>query len=407
MPNRFRLFVGGYRSGKTRAGEMEMCKHYWEHPGVNQGYFAPTYSMIRDAFFQTIEEVAMGFGLNVKIREQAKEVHFYSGRQYRGTTLCRSMDNPGSIVGFEIGHAVIDELDVLPINKAEEAWRKIIARMSYKGDGVRNGVDVCTTPEGFRFCHKQFVRLPQERPDMATNYGRVHASTRENAHNLPEGYIDSLIEAYPPELIEAYLNGQFVNLTSGTVYRNYNRERCNSTETIREKEPLFIGCDFNVQHTAACIHVQRPDGWHQVAELKEVYDTPDLIKIIDERWKSKGHSIIVYPDATGGSRKSVDASKSDIALLQQAGYAIRAKSTNPPVKDRVIAVNKAFENGKYKINAATCPWSVQCREQQAYDANGEPDKASGFDHQNDAGDYFVFYEMPVIKPMTRMQVVGI
>ena len=74
----------------------------------------------------------------------------------------------------------------------------------------------------------------------------VQASTYENAHNLPDDYIPALIESYPPELIDAYLFGKFVNLKSGTVYKSYNRVRNRSTETIKEKEPLFIGQDFNV-----------------------------------------------------------------------------------------------------------------------------------------------------------------
>jgi hypothetical protein len=34
---------------------------------------------------------------------------------------------------------------------------------------------------------------------------------------LPTDYIDSLRASYPPQLIEAYLEGRFVNLNSGCV----------------------------------------------------------------------------------------------------------------------------------------------------------------------------------------------
>jgi hypothetical protein len=50
-----------------------------------------------------------------------------------------------TIVGFKIGNALVDELDVLKADKARQAWRKIIARMRYKVDGLRNGIDVTTT----------------------------------------------------------------------------------------------------------------------------------------------------------------------------------------------------------------------------------------------------------------------
>ena len=132
LPHKFRAFVGGYGSGKTYVGGMAMCIHYFEHPKIEAGYFAPTYPMIRDIFYPTIEEVAFTFGMRVKINQANKEVHFYSGRWFYGTTICRSMDDPASIIGFKIGHSLVDEFDVLPLHKALLAWKKIIARMRYK-----------------------------------------------------------------------------------------------------------------------------------------------------------------------------------------------------------------------------------------------------------------------------------
>ena len=68
------------------------------------------------------------------------------------------MEKPNTIVGFKIGHALIDELDVMTKVKAQQAWRKIIARMRYKQAGLLNGIDVATTPEGFKFTYEQFVK---------------------------------------------------------------------------------------------------------------------------------------------------------------------------------------------------------------------------------------------------------
>lgn len=402
-----RAFVGGYGSGKTWVGSMGITSHHRIHPRVNAGYFAPTYPLIRDIFYPTIDEVAFEFGMRTEIREANKEVHFYAGRWYYGTTICRSMENPGTIVGFKIGHALVDELDLLPIPKALMAWRKIQARMRVNDPTLRNGIDVTTTPEGFRAAHKLFVSDPQEKPELKKTYGIVHASTFDNEANLPDTYIPSLYETYTKELVDAYIFGKFVNLLSGTVYRQYDRVRCNSNETIRhgragskdykdQAEPLMIGMDFNVMHMAATIYVQRPNGWHAVAELKDVFDTPDMIRIIKERWQSKGHRIIVYPDTTAKARESVDASKSDISLLEQAGFDCRYNPKSTPVKDRINSTNKQFEIGKLWVNARACPTVANCLERQTYDANGEPDKKAGFDHQNDATSYPVSYEHPIV-----------
>jgi hypothetical protein len=209
---------------------------------------------------------------------------------------------------------------------------------------------------------------------------------------------------YPEQLIDAYIDGEFVNLTSGTVYYAYKRQRNGSRETIQPGETLYIGQDFNVGKMASTIYVQRGRVWHAVAELKDMFDTPDVIRAITERWKANGHHIVMYPDASGKNRKSNNASTSDIAQLQQAGFEIRARSSNPAVKDRVAAVNKALESGMLMINEQACPVTARCLEQQAYDKNGEPNKSSGNDHQNDATGYPIAYEMPIVKPVINIPV---
>ncbi|PZA23459.1 terminase, partial [Enterobacter hormaechei] len=280
---------------------------------------------IRDIFYPTIEEVAFDWGLSVKINEGNKEVHFYEGRRYRGTTICRSMEKPGSIVGFKIGNAMVDELDVMAAAKAQQAWRKIIARMRYKVDGLRNGIDVTTTPEGFKFVYQQFVKAVREKPELSALYGLIQASTFDNAKNLPPDYIPSLMNSYPPELIKAYLRGRFTNLTSGTIYHQFDRHLNNCTDEEQAGEPLYIGMDFNVGKMAAIVHVLRNGQPRAVRELIKVYDTPAMIKRIQEEfWRYEGgryvssRQIYIFPDASGDSRKSNNASATDIAQLKQA-----------------------------------------------------------------------------------------
>lgn len=399
LPQKFRAYVGGFGSGKTWAGSSGMCAGFWANPKVNQAYYAPTYPHIRDIFFPTIEEVAHGLSLRVEIMESNKEVHFYSGAQYRGTTICRSMERPQTIIGYKVGHSLVDELDTLESKKAKDAWRKIIARMRWPD--ARNGVDVTTTPEGFRETHRLFVSDVSEKPALASSYGLVQASTRTNARNLPGDYIQSLLDTYPSEQIDAYIDGRFCNLTTGTVYRSYNRERNNSSETIVEKEPLFIGMDFNIGKMAATVYVKRESGWHAVAELKDLLDTPKMSEKIIEKWPD--HRIIVYPDASGANGSTKNASESDISILKQHGFEVKVNLTNPRVRDRVLSVNKQFENGRLWVNSRTCPTVAACFEKQAYDANGDPDKKSGFDHQNDASGYPIAKEFPIAHRIALVQ----
>src|SRR5690606_8090710 len=149
-------------------------------------------------------------------------------------------EKPGDIVGFKIGKALIDELDVMKTDKAALAWRKIIARLRHTAPGLVNGVDVTTTPEGFKFVYQQLVKQVRERPDLAALYGLVQASTYENGQNLPEDYIPSLRASYPPQLIAAYLRGQFTNLASGSVYANFDRHLNHTDDVEQAHEPLHV-----------------------------------------------------------------------------------------------------------------------------------------------------------------------
>ncbi|VYU56202.1 terminase [Metakosakonia massiliensis] len=409
MPHKFKAYVAGFGSGKTWVGCGGICKGMWEHPRINQGYFAPTYPQIRDIFYPTVEEVAFDWGMKVKINEGNKEVHFYAGRQYRGTTICRSMEKPATIVGFKIGNALVDELDVMPALKAQQAWRKIIARMRYKVAGLRNGIDVTTTPEGYKFVYQQFVKAVRDKPQLAALYGLVQASTFDNEANLPDDYIPSLLASYPPELIKAYLRGHFTNLTSGTIYHQFDRKLNNCADEELPGEPLFIGMDFNVGKMAAIVHVKREGLPRAVRELVKVYDTPAMIKRIQEEfWRYEGgryvasRQIYIYPDASGDSRKSNCASLTDIAQLKEAGFSVMVNASNPPVKDRINSMNAMFCNAlgerRYLVNVQRCPVYTESLEQQVWDKNGEPDKKADNDHPNDGGGYFIVKDYPIVKP---------
>lgn len=409
LQTKFRALVAGFGSGKTWAGGAGQCQHAWEHPRVNAGYFAPTYPQIRDIFYPTIEEVARDWGLIAKVNESNKEVHLFNGRTYRSTILCRSLEKPGEIVGFKIGHAQIDELDLLKPEKAATAWRKIMARMRYNVPDLRNGVDVTTTPEGFRFVWRTFVKDLREKPALRNLYSLVHASTYENEANLPGDYIPSLRASYPPQLIEAYIRGQFVNLASGSVYASFDRDLNHTPEAIKDGEVLHVGMDFNVLNMTAVINVIRDGEPRSLAELVKVRDTPEMARKLKERFAAR-HQIVVYPDASGGNTSSKNASESDLTILRGAGFHVQVNPSNPAVKDRVNAVNALILNDlgkrRWKVNTNGCPTLTEALEQQAYDVNGDPDKSSGHDHPNDAVGYFLVNRWPITGRMTSARTTG-
>lgn len=384
--------VAGFGAGKTEAAVNRAIIGKLLYPEQNRGFYEPTYDLVRMIAFPRFEEALTGLDIPYKLYKSP--LNYIEVENY-GRIYFRSMDTPSRIIGYEHADADVDELDTLKRDDAADVWRKILARnRQHKPDGSPNTIGVTTTPEGFRFVYDTWGKNPKD------GYRLIQAPTTSNPH-LPEGYIDSLKATYPPQLIEAYIEGRFVNLNSGTVYTGFDRDENNTHRVWNGREPVFIGMDFNVGKMAAVIHVKDDGKPRAVDEIVNAYDTPDMINLIRARYQDC--SIHVYPDASGGSRKSVDASKSDIALLQAAGFVVKANKKNPFVKDRVIAMNRALDSKDYLVNVDKCPTYADNLEQQVWNANGEPDKSQGKDHTNDAGGYFIAYEYPVVKPLTTVR----
>jgi hypothetical protein len=425
---KYKLFVGGFGSGKSFTLALNVVSDLENYQGADIGVYAPTFDLLALIAMPYIAELLENGGYDYKIDIQK---HIFKVKGY-GRIICRSMDNPSKIVGYQVFRSHIDELDTMPESKARNAWNKIIARnrqkiYEYDENGnkiplldkegnqlkkqnvlqyieAQNGVCAYTTPEGFRFAYKCWMKEQKDNPD----YAIYKVSTRSNPH-LQDDYIANLEASYPPELVQAYVDGEFTNLTSGRVYKRFDRKSNRSNEVVEDDEPIFVGMDFNIEHGAAVIHVRRYNGDHAVDEIVNSYDTDDTIRILKERYPK--NKIYVYPDATGAKRSSggsngVDtkgqATNTDLAKLRLAGFTIIVDGSNPRIKDRVAAVQARICSGngvrKYFVNAVTCPNLIETLEQQIY-SNGVPDKAAGLDHVGDCIGYYIAKTHPIEKPI--------
>ena len=371
--------VAGFGSGKSIAGTIKTIEKKKQYPGVDVAYYLPTYGLIKDIAFGNFKEWLTKMEIPFHLNESDKEFTTPLGK-----IILRSMDNPATIIGYEVGYSLIDEADILPIDKMKAVFLRIVARNRvYLPDGKQNSIDLVSTPEGFNFLYDFFVR------NYKNNRKLIKAKTIDNPY-LPPTYIETLKDTLTIEQFEAYTNGEFVNLTQGTVHYKYSRILNHTDREIEPYDKLHIGMDFNVTNMSGIIHVIDNGKPRAVDEITGAYDTPEMISIIKERFSK--HTVVVYPDASGENRNSAGG-PTDIKLLKRAGFIVIVGESNPPVKSRVNAMNSAFENAKgersYLVNENNCPVYAEALEQQVY-KNGVPDKTSGHDHKNEAAGYFIY-----------------
>lgn len=369
----------GLGSGKTFSVARKAVMLMLKNAGCDGIMTEPNYPLLTQILIPEMRDALDSFG--IKYRFNRSEAIFYCTVQGLETrVICKSLENHDRLVGINAAWIIMDEFDTTKAEVAYQAYLKLLGRL--RAGSVRQMV-IVSTPEGFTAMYRIFVK------EMDGNKRLIKAKTTDN-HHLPNDYIDLLRASYPDAYLSAYLEGEFVNMTSGNVYPAFNRKYHHTDDVVQDGEPLHIGMDFNVNNMAAVVFNNAGDA---VAELIGYADTPSTIKAIKDRYA--GHNITIYPDASGQNTSSKNASMSDIKLLRQAGFTVKVKRTNPRVRDRIVTVNKRFEDGELLVNTATCPELTECLEQQAYAKNGEPDKTSGHDHAIDAFGYPVVYRFPL------------
>lgn len=367
--------IGGYGSGKSWAGVMKTTIKKLQHNKIPVAYYLPTYGLIKDIAFPKFADALSSLNIDFDINRTDKDI-----LTPYGLIHLRSMDNPDTIVGYEVGYSLIDETDILPTDKMTEVFARIIARNRAKlPNNETNKTDVVGTPEGFKWAYKFFVK--EGNADRVI----INGKTKDNTF-LPEEYINTLQGVYTPEQLEAYLEGRFVNLTSGSVYNSFNRFENHTDRVANPRDVLHVGMDFNITNMHAVVNVIDDNIKKAVDEIVKAYDTYDVCKTLKERYPN--NQIVVYPDAAGSARNT--AGKSDHQILKDSGFKIRVGAKNPFVRDRVNAVNSAFMKKELLVNTHRCPTLTEALENQAYNLNGEPDKTTGYDHINEAEGYFVY-----------------
>ena len=368
----YKIMVGGYGSGKTYIGALRSLYLSYSnspHPGM---YVSPTWALATKTIILTLKELMTRAELDYKFNQQRGEfiIDNWNGRIWIG-----SGDKPDSLRGPNLAWAGIDE----PFIQRKEVFDQMVASVRIASAECRE-IYLTGTPEQMNWGWKL-----TNRTDL--DMGIVYGSTLNNSY-LPQQYKDNLLSAYSPEQIDAYVYGKFVNLTQGRVYREFERDKHVMEREVQDLS-IGIGMDFNVDAMSSIVFYKGTNWIHVFDEIRlKNSNTFEMCNVL----KDKYPDAIIYPDATGSARRS-SATQSDHDIIKKAGFKIRSPRKNPPVRDRVNAVNKLLRDENF--SCYNCPNLIMDLERNVW-KSGDIDKTDPEQsHASDAIGYAIEYLFPI------------
>lgn len=208
---RYRLYVGGIRSGKTYSGSQELIRHLILYPKSTALVISPTYGMMRDSTLATflencpIDLIARRRDGTLDYNKESRDIKMFNG----SVVKFRSADDPEKIRGMEVSFFWLDEGGQLP---DDDMWNIGMGRMSQQ---IAPQKAICTTtPNGMNWLYQFFIADRRKSTEV------FFASTMDNSANLSKEYLESMQEQYSGNFFKQELLGQFVGF-EGLIYNEF------------------------------------------------------------------------------------------------------------------------------------------------------------------------------------------
>ena len=381
-PRRFRVVIAGRRFGKTHLAIRELCWHA-RQPGKDVWYISPTYRQSKNIVWKKLKNKLQDLRWADKINETELTIQLKNG----SSISLKGADNHDSLRGVGLDFIVLDEFaDIDP-----EAWYETLRPTLSDKQGKALFIG---TPKGMNWAYELW-NMKDEDPKNWISY----QYTTMDGGNVPQEEIEQARRDLDERTFRAEYLATFETFT-GRVYYGFERIHNVRACAVADRSVIYVGIDFNVDPMSAVIAIRYGDVLHVVDEIRLFSsNTTEIVEEIKSRYpKSK---IWVYPDPAGRQRKTSAGGTTDITILQNAGFVVKAPHQHTPVRDRINAVNSRLcaSDGTRKLFVEPhCKSVIECLERQVYkEGSSQPEKGGNIDysHMNDALGYMVDYIFPV------------
>ena len=383
---RFRVLISGRRFGKTYLAVTEMMK-YASQPNRRIWYVAPTFKMAKDICWASLKEMLNMFNWIEDINETTMTITI---RQSNSTISLKGADNYDSLRGTGLDFLIIDEFADVDKRTWFEVLRASVAdRLGH--------VLMCGTPKGYgNWSYEMYLKGKQDQDWESFQFTTIQGGMVDKKE------VEQAKQDLDQRTFRQEFEGTFENY-AGSIYYNFHPVDSVVQRQIDWTKPLHIGIDFNVSPMSACVAQIERDKIYIVDEIV-IYgsNTDELVEEIRDRYGTK-IKIITYPDPASRQRKTSAGGRTDLSILQNAGFEVKVKHRHPAVRDRINAVNSKLKdsNGKrYIFVSNSCKIVIKGLTRQTYKEDTNiPNKEDGFDHMNDALGYMIDYIKPLVTQM--------
>jgi len=387
--NRFRVVCAGRRFGKTFLSTAELLTRAVNNPKSNCWYVAPTYKAAKEIAWSMLTST-----LPPEYIESRNETSLTLTLMNGSTISLKGAEKPDNLRGRSLDFCVLDEFaDMRP-----EAWFEVIrpSLSDRKGSALFIG-----TPKG----RNHFYDLWGAGKDGQKDWASFQYTTIEGG-NVDAEEIESAKRDLDERTFRQEYEAAFVNY-SGVIYYNFSREESVQHSKDAENRRYHVGIDMNIDPMSAVVSVR--DGQTlQVVDEVVIFgsNTSELMDELVTRGY-KPENTILYPDPAARQRKTSAGGRTDLSIMQNAGYPVKVRNSHTQIRDRINSVNarlKGADGERHLFVDPKCKQVIKSLERHTYkEGTSQPDKDSGFDHMNDALGYLVDYLYPIKRQFAHEQ----
>lgn len=387
---RFRCVIAGRRWGKTFLSIRELAK-FCSQPNKIAFYIAPSYRQAKQIVWEQLKSKMIELKWARKINESDLTVYLVNGSKIS----LRGADNFDSLRGIGLDFAVFDEFALIE----EAAWQSVIRPTLSDRNGSAMFI---STPMGKA---NWAYDIYQRGMDPTDNAWESFSYRTIDGGNVPESEIEQARLDLDAVTFRQEYEASFEEYANRVFYA-FAREH--NVKLWEQPTPrvIYVGMDFNISPMSAVIFSREDNELHAIDEIEMFSsNTDEMCNELKRRYPTS--RIWVFPDSAARQRKTSAGGRTDLTILQNAGFTVKCLSRHNPIRDGVNAINSKLCNSMGQRSLFVdpgCRKLIECFEKHSYkEGTAQPNKGDGLDHIGDAARYAVEYMFPVRRELDPEQ----